>query len=261
MRRTLVLSGALLMLSAPLGIAQPRGDLTLGWSNCRVSGFGADAKTFACNTNSNAPADVHNLIGAFIAAPGVVALYGADMRVDIYQAAGITSWWQHTGPPGGSACRSGSNLSLDFTNVLGAACANEYWTSIPGGPISGHSYTWPDGPASNASLRMVVAVDNGAASAVPPGVETYLFTAQIRNGLTVGAGACGGCNVPACISFNRAEMLQSNGDDFVITESFQQGPAQTPLSNNAVAWQAVTGCDMVTPVQNKTWGSIKALYR
>lgn len=256
MKKTLLLSGALLMLAAPMALAQtPRGDLTLGWDNCRVSGPGLASKSFACTSNSGSS----RLVGAFIAAPGVVQLNSADMSVDIFlQNANVSPWWQHPGPAG--SCRTAGQLSVDYTNAAGVTCANEYWTSIPGGPFGGFSYAWPSSQINHALLRGVVAVDNNAAGAVPPGFETYLFTAAISHGNNVAPQAiCAGCTTSACISFFRAEMFQTNNDNFVITES--SAPSLTP-GNNQVTWQSVDGCaGDPTPTQNRTWGSIKAIYR
>lgn len=92
----------------------------------------------------------------------------------------------------------------------------------------------------------------GAVSAtLHPGTEYYAFRITIDAQKTTGAGACGGCSVPATIVLNEI-VLDGNAIDRLTT----------PLSNTCLRWQAAgtTPCS-ATPIRNTTWGAIKSFYR
>ena len=83
------------------------------------------------------------------------------------------------------------------------------------------------------------------------GTEYYAFRLTIDAQKTTGAGACGGCGVPATIVLNE-----------IMLDAFTVDRLTTPLANTCLRWQAagVTPCS-ATPVRNTTWGAIKSFYR
>jgi hypothetical protein len=261
MKKTLLLACALLTV-ASLASAQQRGSLTLGWDDCRLAG-GASLKTFACNTNTNSATLIRNLVGAYVAGPGVDAMISWAGSVDIYlQDLVVAPWWQHGAAP---ACRGTDDLSVGFVNSSAAACF-DYQSQVQNGALGGQNYTAPSGQANHAQLRFVAAVDATAVlPPIPVGTETYLFNATIRNGNTVPTQAvCAGCETPACLTFTHLDIEQRGGDNFSIVYRSAQEPQVPALApaEAQVTWQTDTACNGdPTPARNATWGSIKSIYR
>jgi hypothetical protein len=105
------------------------------------------------------------------------------------------------------------------------------------------------------------------------GTEYYSIKLRITNAKTVGDGACGGCPEPVCLVLNTVRIAQ---------------PAPLPTFNiydprdsNYASWQTPWVCGGVcciaietgevsnpqlpdcipTPVEPRTWGLLKSLYR
>jgi hypothetical protein len=244
-----------------MALAQsPRGELTLGWGNCRVSGGGAALATFACNTNSG---QGPLMVAAFHVGPqgNLVAVNAADAQVDIYtQSLALDAWWQFSDPGTGQAgCRPlSSNFGPDLANLAGAACDRTYWPDVSNPPSGGASYAWPAGQSNHGMLRVIVAVDNTVAPTIPqaqPGEEMHLFSARLGRGQTTGPTACAGCLTAACLTLRHATIFQSNDDNIDLVHA----PGQT---SDQVMWQLTDGCaGDPTPNRNQTWGAIKSIYR
>lgn len=261
MKKTLLLAAALLSVFSTVASAQ-RVQLTLGWGACRVNGGGTDNVSFACTTNTGN----NQLVAAMIpnAASNLIAVNSGDFFVDIYsQSPVLPAWWQFSDAGTGQAgCRAlGTQFTTDATNAATLTCDYTYWPEVSS-VTSGSSYRYPsdDVPQQNhGKLRVIVAVDNTTAPLTTQpaaGQETYLFSARLSRGSTTGATVCAGCQTPACLTFSKADIFQSNDDNFTVVS----GPVPSPLSR--VTWQLVDGCaGDPTPNRNQTWGQIKAIYR
>jgi hypothetical protein len=183
--------------------------------------------------------------------------------VDVYlQDLTVQPWWQHGAAP---ACRGTDDLSVGFTNAAGYQC-NDYQSQVANGALGGSSYTYPAGQSNHSQIRFVAAVDpTQVLPPIAPGTETYLFNVTIRNGNTVAPNTvCNGCQVPACLTFSRVDIEQRNGDNFSVVYRSAQDPGVPELApaEAVVTWQAGTACNGdPTPTQNRTWGSIKSIYR
>jgi hypothetical protein len=72
---------------------------------------------------------------------------------------------------------------------------------------------------------------------------------------TVGTGSCTGCSVGACFVLNECKVQQPR-------EYFKDYFIVDPATSNFVTWQAGGPiCPQATPAHNRTWGSVKNLYR
>jgi hypothetical protein len=111
---------------------------------------------------------------------------------------------------------------------------------------------------------------------IPQGTETYLFNALIRNGNTVAPGTlCAGCQTPVVLTFSHADLEQQDPDgpagplqpdNFVVVyRSAQELSApELPPDYAMVVWQRSSEyvpCQLPTPTRDRTWGSIKSIYR
>src|SRR5262245_42534928 len=92
--------------------AQPRGEVTLAWDGCRVTGGGALNKNFACNTDAGQDL----LVCAFIpsATANLRSLVAAVCSLDIYSMSPtLPAWWQlASANPVVPGCRPSSNLLI-----------------------------------------------------------------------------------------------------------------------------------------------------
>lgn len=120
---------------------------------------------------------------------------------------------------------------------------------------SAAAFLMPTAAIPRIRIKAVVASDADQATHVPQGVgEIYSFTLLLRHGATV--GACTGCAVSACIALDRIYVTQVGFPYFILS---------TPSSRQHVLWQGgaipAPGCPAAVPTQNRTWGSVKVLYR
>ena len=253
--KTLLFCATLLVTAAGTVSASGTGTINLGWLDC-PSGGGAVTRTFACNTNTGGG---HTLIGTFVGGDGLTLVSGFSAVLDL-QTSGpdLAPWWQtRASLPAG--CRPASMAhSFDFTG--GPANCYDYWQ---GGANGGSSANYPTTAANRARLLMQAALPLGDTriTAVPKGQEVYTFKLTFNNAKTVGLGACAGCNAEACIVLNSILVTQTPGTpggNYVYS---------TPGTSSHAIWQAWTTsdpnhfCPQVTPAKNRTWGSIKAIYR
>lgn len=240
MKKTLLLSAALLALSASLASAA---GLNLSWTLCGAAGQAG--KTFACNSNSGT--DV--LVASYVAPAGTAGITGLEAVIDLQSAtATLPAWWQFKNV---GTCRTTALSALP----AGAACEGDYWAGQASGGIS--AYITPYQLAGNrARLLLIYAVPGALAAPLDAGIEYFAFTASVTHAKTVGANLCAGCADPVCIVLNEIKLTQAVGvGDFRI---------QNAADRNYVTWQGGVvsgGCPAVVPTQNRTWGSVKSLYR
>ena len=244
MKKTLLITGLLLALTASLAAAA---GLNLSWNDCGAAG--TQNRNFACNTN------VGNniLIASFVAPTGLTEVTGNEVVIDLQTSGAVLApWWEmKTG-----SCRAASSLasSVDFT--VGPFTCYDYWQ---GGAVSGHvEDLYATGP-NTARIKLVVALPAGSPliTAIPAGLEVYSCKFTINNAKSTGLGACAGCFDGACIVLNSIRITQTpvapGGNKFL----------SNPDLRNWVTWQGggVALCPEATPAKNRTWGSVKSLYR
>jgi len=243
MKKTLLLAGALLALTA--GVASAQGGVDLAWSDC-ILGTSQAARTFACTSNSG-----NNVMYASaVTGHQMDQLNGMASVMDLQTNQAALSQWFHMETGG---CRAVALLAnFDFTTASGACL--DAWG---GQAVGGVAYTAAqDNVPNRGRIKTVCAVN-------PPtsidGTDEYYFVkVTILNSKTVGNGSCAGCQDGACIVLNSIQVTQPPGvGDYTIVN---------PLIQNFVTWQSggsgvAGGCPAAVPTHSATWGSVKSLYR
>jgi hypothetical protein len=244
MKKAILLTAALLAVCAGSAFAQAPG-VNLSWDDCSASTAGGLNKTSTCLSNSEGQ---KNCNGSYVLPADADALAGNDIVMDIITNSGsLPCWWNFTVAP----------RTAGFGMNFGTPCAQafDYWGSV-GTPAGGPgAFLMPTNAVPRVRIKAVVAIDANVAAPVPASTgEIYSYTFNLKHGATV--GACTGCLTSACFVLNLIRVTQVGFPYFELT---------TASSRNFVLWQggavAPPGCPLAVPTQNKTWGSVKALYR
>jgi hypothetical protein len=223
--------------------AQPPG-VNLSWDDCNASIAGGLNKTSNCQSNSEA---AKNVYGSYVLPQDVPILAGNEIIIDICTNSGsLPCWWNFTTAP----------RTTGYDVQFSSPCANayDYWGAIPGGlAVGSFAQLLPSNLVPRIRIRAIAAVDVQEAQPVAASVgEIFSFRLQLKHGATV--GTCTGCTTPAFILLSLIRVSQTGGPSIDLT---------TSSSRNFVFWQgsgAQAGC-LPDPIINKTWGSVKALYR
>jgi hypothetical protein len=243
MKKTLLLAGALLALTASVSFA---GGVNLSWDDCGVSG--SASKSNAC-TNNGAKGSMYTSVVPPVDIPRA---NGSTSTVDLQTtAAALSPWWEMRA---GSGCRPGAmSGSMDFTS--GPFNCADPWSGPAG---AGTDYVLGFGGPNRARVKVAGAI---------PGIvnltadtEWYQTKMTILGTKTAGATGCAGCLDGACFVLNDIFITQpagSAGGNYHV---------DNVLNSQHVTWQASGGtvpggCPGATPTKNATWGSVKSLYR
>lgn len=257
MKKALLLTAALLALTT--GVAMAVGTdpgVNLSWADCNAQ-FGTGLnQTAICTSNTTS---AKNLYGTYCLPVGGTqsGLVGNDIAMDITVPAGLPCWWNFTVAPRNAGY--GMNYGAVCADA-GAAGIFDYWGTIAGGPSGGVTaipLSPPGGCPGCARVRIIgtVAIDASAAVPVPDAVEIYSFTFQLKYNATV--GACTGCTTAACFNLINLQVTQTAN---IPIQLFS--PSSRQFATYAGGALIVGGgCNAAVPTTNKTWGSVKALYR
>ena len=245
MKKTLLIAGALLALSASLASAA---GINLSWNDCGLAG--SATKAFACNTNTGAS----TMYGSFIPPAGMTALNGNEMVVDLQSGGAVLPQWWALNAAGCTGRTSA--LSPNFNFAAGPFSCVDFWAGQASG---GSDYAIGFGAPNRARLRLVCAVAASNQGPVDENTEYYSFGVTITNARTVGTGLCAGCQDGVCIVLNSIKLTQPAELAFDATLS-------NPIDSQSIVWQpaSVTApppCPAATPAHSSSWGSIKSLYR
>lgn len=248
----------LLVLLLAIALRAPRAHaagMNLAWNDC--GSFGTCNQTFACDTNGPGP---FTLVGSFVPPEGVTQFAGEEIVLDfLANDSALPDWWQFANA---GTCRQ-TALSADADFVSGPDHCLDYWQGQGAGGIA----SWQVGsaigetyPNNRARLKLAFSVRPDLVTALTPGSEYYAFRVHLSKTKTTGAGSCAGCSVPVAAVFSSCRLLQpADVGDVLLTQWQDWGFA---------SWQNATynvydvgySCPPV-PAKNKTWGSIKSLYR
>jgi hypothetical protein len=254
-----VWSAVRLSLAAWLGCASrcasvaaaPLPGLSLSWSDCPGGAAWAADQAFACNVNTGQ----FTLVCSLAPDSARTSVIGAEAVIDVQSAAAtLPDWWRFDGSgPGG--CRVGGlSAGLDFSAMTGCTDA---WAAQGFGGIQGFSIGPPDHPLpSQARIKAVAAVTSDHAVALATGTQYGVITLILSALNSTGAGTCAGCATRACLVLNSILLrrIPSDGADVFLSAAASAG-------SNWATWQG-TGADCAAvPVQRRTWGQIKSLYR
>jgi hypothetical protein len=244
MKKLFVLSSALLVLTASAAFAQ----IDLAWNNCLATG-GVMNMNYACDgSRVGIPFRAVMSFVDPIDAPQFVAIQAV---MDIQTSAPVLpDFWMR----GAGECADGDFAFPGATIGLGgAACLDPYVGSQPSG---GYLWTSGFGGVSRARAKVVFARD--IPTALTYGTNYLAGVALFDNDkdIDLGTGVCPGCQVPGCIVLNQIELYQEASAAIPVYAMFQRN------LQNFITWQGGDPtCVDATPVKNKTWGSVKSLYR
>jgi hypothetical protein len=244
-----------LLLVCPAAAARGAPGVNLRCQACFGDG-GVSRRAFACNANTGS----HQLVAGFELGADLAAVSGNVVVIDLAADAPVLpAWWEFRSA---TACRIAS-LSFNSTiSQLAVACA-DWGGGLSVGGIGNYIIGAPAGP-NTARIVAAIAVPSGSLQNLVAGQEYFSCNLVVNNAKTAGPGACAGCAVPLCIVFSSLNLT---------TPDFRNDRKLTGPTNgtdsNFCTWQGGgnpqtgfgTGCPAATPVPNRTWGSVKSLYR
>jgi len=243
MKKLLVLSSALLVLTASSAFAQ----FDFSWNNCYGLGSATQNMNYACDgSRVGLP---FKAVASFVCPIDAPQFVGIEAVVDIQTSAPVLPDFWHGGT---LECNEGlvlfpASMSGVGTGLTGA-CINPWLGDNSGG---GYDYASGFGGAGRARLRITLAK-------TVPSALTY---GQNYLGSVIGIdpaneASCTGCQVPACLVLNSYTLFQVAGSQNDIYEM------RTPHLQQSIFWNGGDpACAAATPARNKTWGSVKSLYR
>ena len=254
---------ALLMGLSGTATAQspPPVETRLNWDQCAGDGYVGD-RTFACDTNDGEETLVASLVLHDGARDDVV---GFVVYVDVTAtSAGIPDWWDFTF----GSCHSRA-LSVTADPVPDTPGCRLVATPLA---VSDPQYGTSQAP-NRFFVTVAAAVPSSTPVALEPDVEYRLFAIRIQHAGSTGLGSCAGCTVPACLGIGRVDLEHADASQ----ERF------AGAGSNSVTWQGGYVADYPTqlhpppytgpydnwldctlppvPARNRTWGTIKTLYR
>lgn len=242
MKRMLAL--ACLALIAMAGAAQAAAPgVNLSWANCATTAASGD-KAYACD---GALGSVISFQGTFRVATAIADFAGVSSIVDFGFQNALADYWKTDS----GACNAGAFTIGNPSATAPCVTTNIFDPAFSGG---GFAVSYP------SANRMRLRIDWATGAPTPPSVAAGslypAFKITIDPDAGVNAG-CAGCTDPGCIVFNSAEVFGfATGEDY-FTEAVDV--------RQFVTWQGGAvggaGCPAIVPTQNKTWGSIKAMYR
>jgi len=270
MRLALSLVAAVLV---PAGTAHAA-PLNLAWDQCLSEG-GVSHKYFACDTD----AGYEVLVASFVPQAAMADFSGltAVISGQTGDFAALPDWWQlyYSG-----ACRQTAvSCSFDFLSSPNVSCADP-WQGIAVGGIGAY-YTAanpsPVDPTPSNALQVKLLGALPSPVALAAGAEYYAFKLSISHAKTTGAGACAGCTAGLCLSLTQIDLYPTSGTPVTLLPDHGT-IGDFYVGTSVVAWQCAEGqvsysghgpldfyCNGIqgcsVPARNRTWGSIKALYR
>lgn len=221
--------------------------VNLAWNSCLPEGGGSSA-TYSCASNTG----VNTFWVSAVPSRAHANFVGVDVYIDIHADADqLPDWWQVYNS---GVCRAAAlSVSFDFTTAPNDICLNP-WDGVPSGGITAYQtsstfITVPSGQPNDARLKAAAAMST--TSSIAAWQEYYCASFTIRNTLTTGTDACGGCNTPVCIAINQLSLADLDGTFELLTQ---------PLQRSIITWQGtLSNCGTLAP-QNTTWGQIETLY-
>jgi len=256
MKKLLVLTSALLVLGASIASAQ---GINLAWRNCIAVTAGATSAQANVANACDGGGLVYKGVMSFVAPSALVQFVGVQMVVDLQtDQPTLPDFWRM----GVGECREGSFVFPASLSGIGntTTCRNPWAGGNTGG---GYQYTSGfEGDPARARVLFAFARDTDVQLAAGQQYVAGVFTVDTFKDIDAGDGECVGCLSPACIVLNQVELYQVAGQTLPQQDIYYLNTAGT---RQYVTWQGGaipgTGCPAETPAKNKTWGSVKALYR
>lgn len=252
MKRLVALAAILASGLLAFGPAHAAPGANLTWSRCYGEGVGTQNRAFACDTNAGSEV----LVVSFVLPSPLAQVSGNEFVIDlISQDDPLPTWWEFKNP---GTCRQ-TSLSMNlFENPADVVCT-DWQQGLSSGGIG--SYASSQGtislefPTRHRRLTIALAVPLTGLQDLIEDTEYFACNIHVDHAKTVGTGACGGCAGSVCLVLNHFRATTT-----AIGNDVNLFGGSTPGSNMA-QWQG-TGADcLLVPVQNRSWGQVKALYR
>lgn len=239
--------------------------VNISWDKCFSDGgiLGRN-KDFACDVNTGR----ERLVLSMELDARAEGVTGINMYVDfVRESDSLPPWWSNS-------CRPGAAITLESFPPPGSAGCVDWGQGNSLGAIATYS------SFGSKTMRLACSV------AVPPtgvtleaGRELFIASLLLGHSRTIGTGACGGCDVPMCISFASAIIYTGAeashhldrganyaGSQFV---GWQKGYAVNiqrwcdPLFYTCSTHYNTFDCVLATPTSSRhsAWSQVKALYR
>jgi hypothetical protein len=245
MKKILTLSAAL-MLCASMAMAGGVG-LYIG-TDC---GTPSQAATTTCTSNSGTAMVLTGTAVVPYDKPNFVGTVGI---LDVQTAlATVPDWWRADG------CRGTAPFALVTDGTLSSTnCDQTFWDAAAPAGNNINAQNTVGGSRERFVLGAVLYPSDVYTFTGDDATELLNFRFTVLKGKTVGTGSCAGCTQGACIVLNEIQ-LQGSTD---LSEADYVHITQPLGGRNYVTFQAgAPTCAGSTPTQNRTWGSVKALYR
>jgi hypothetical protein len=241
MKRMFALACLAFLVTAGVAQAAAPG-VNLSWANCSTSA--APDKAYLCD---GALGTVISFQGTFRPDVGIPDFAGISAVVDFGFSTATPDYWKTDG----ANCNAGAMTIGNPTAAAPCATPNIFDVNFSGGGFA------TDYPAAN---RLRLRIDWATGAPTPPTITAGSLYPAFKITFDPDAGvnlACAGCATPACLVLNMVEMFGFNpAEDY----KFEAADAR-----QHVTWQGGAiggnGCPQDVPTQNRTWGSIKAMYR
>jgi len=242
--RPVLLSLPLLVPADAMVQTLPGGTIHFAWDDC-YGGGGAANKAWVCDSNVGAP---FTLYASVVPPPGLTQYVGHLAVFDLWSSTSLMpNWWRFSF----AGCRLSSSLTA--VPALGATTCPDV---ISHPQFGGIDYAFPFGDGNLTRLRTAYAVESHLAGPLGSTEELTALAISIDRRRTTGTPICTGCSVPLCIEFKSVllDQLDPNLPKGLVTTGEQRYVSWNGPAPN-------TPCPASTPVESRTWGQVKSLYR
>jgi hypothetical protein len=254
--KKLLFSLAVLALPASAFAAVGNG-IDMQWQDCVGGPAAVSNRVFNCTGNST-----HNLILNFKIGQNLDGFVAFTAHIDILnQTPGpVSPFWHYES---GGCNRPASPAGALLSTGLPAACDVDVFTDIvngdPGAATSGFAYG-PDLPAPGRG-KFIASVANPGFAPIGAGENKFAIQLQFNTRNRVGGPGgmnCAGCTDAVALVWNYMLLESANGDaNYEVTSREGSDKGQLCATVNGASPSTCAA----TPVHNRTWGSLKALYR
>jgi hypothetical protein len=238
----------LALLLALISTAAHADGINFNWGSICWTESPVANRTFACNTNNSSASYQWPMTMSFVLDTGFDDLVGIEVTVlgESVQLE-LPDWWK-LGP---TDCRPNAmTYTSDRSAYAGETCSD--WTA--GEAVDALSYAWTgNGVQVRAIATLPTPVD------LAPG-EWYAGTLTLKNGRTVGIGACSGCVHGFSWGLALVTCVGHDGHREYFSE-------KAPDGNQCLRWNDAPyrcggpSCALCVHSAATTWGRVKTLYR
>lgn len=246
MRRVCTAHVIAIMLAASAGPAHAaNGDAYLGWYSCYHDGSVSDI-SFPCGAG---PGQGASMYLSFVPPAPMADFIAMDFRLDTGTTLmPIPDFWQFATVVEPSNCNPGIEAHHERP-LPGCASAADTWNA---GSQAIVGYMHDSGSFNRGHI--VGSVFRLEAETIAISTGTEYFGVEIRilaDAATESGGACAGCTAPMTFTVSSITLVSLAGVDGFISPTVESACV---TSNGGVSCFTV-------PVQNRTWGRLKQLYR